>query len=276
MRTLTQRRVLRLVRAARERFRADDLGTQASAWAYTAYLSLFPLMLLALSVAGYVLAGRTEEELRDLLESLPGIGPLLERYLEGIVVAREGLGLIALGGVVWAATGLAGRTTAALARIFRTPDPGLVRRRLRALVSMLALGTLILAALILSSLVAGVELPGPLGLLGRVASLLGVAALELLFFLLSYRLLTPDQGLPIRDHLPGAIAMTVGWNALKLVGGLLVTRVVIRVSALYGTIGAVFGILVFLRVAAVMYLGAAELSALLREERAAGAGISAP
>jgi len=273
MGTLTQRRTLRLFRAARERFRADDLGTQASAWAYTAYLSLFPVMLLALSVAGYVLAGRTEEDLRELFETLPGIGPLLERYLDGIVVAREGLGLIALAGVVWTATGLAGRTTAALARIFRIPEPGLVRRRVRALVSMLALGGLLLAALALSSFVAGVELPGTLGLLGRIGSLLGVAVLELAFFLLSYRLLTPDGGPPVRDHVPGAIAMTVGWNVLKLIGGLVVARVVVRASALYGTIGAVFGVLVFLRLAAVLYLGAAELSALLREQRREPAGL---
>ncbi len=273
MGTLTQRRLVRVFRAARERFRADDLGTQASAWAYTAYLSLFPLMLLALSVAGYVFAGRTEEELRDLFETLPGIGPLLERYLDGIVVAREGLGLIALGGVAWAATGLAGRTASALARIFRTPDPGLVRRRLRALVSMLVLGALILGALVLSSLVAGIDLSGPLGNFGRVASFLGVAVLELAFFLLSYRLLTPEGGPAARDHLPGAIAMTLGWNALKLVGGIFVTRVVIRASALYGTIGAVFGVLVFLRVAAVMYLGAAELSALVREQRREPVGL---
>ncbi len=268
---IQRRRALALLRAARERFRGDDLGTQASAWAYTAYLSLFPAILLALSVAGYVLAGRAEEELREPVTSLPGIGPLLERSVEAIVPAREGLGVIALVGLAWAASGLAQRTSVALARIFRIPDPGLVRGRVRALVSIVAMGALILAALVLSGLVAGAALPGALGLVGRLASVLGLVALELVFFLLSYRLLTPGQGPPIRDHLPGAIAMTVGWNVLKLTAGLLVRRVVIRASALYGAIGAVFGVLVFLRVAAVVYLGAAVLSALLREERTAGA-----
>lgn len=149
--------------------------------------------------------------------------------------------MIALVGLAWAASGLAQRTSVALARIFRIPDPGLVRGRVRALVSIVAMGALILAALVLSGLVAGAALPGALGLVGRLASVLGLVALELVFFLLSYRLLTPGQGPPIRDHLPGAIAMTVGWNVLKLTAGLLVRRVVIGASALYGAIGAVFG-----------------------------------
>jgi len=48
----------------------------------------------------------------------------------------------------------------------------------------------------------------------------------------------------------------------------LVVAVVNRSSALYGAIGAVFGLLVFLRVAASLYLVGAELSALLAERRA--------
>jgi YihY family inner membrane protein len=269
MRTLAQGRLARLARAGTVRFKADDLGTQASAWAFIAYLSLFPLMLLGLSVAGFVLAGQTEDELRELLGDIPGIGPLIEQYLGGIVVARESLGVIAVVGLIWSASGLGNRSAAALALIFRISDPGLVRRRARAVLSMLALGALILGAILVTGLVPSLDVGGALGWLAAVASYAVVAAIEFAFFLVSYRLLTPTGGPPIRDHVPGAIAMTVCWGALKLVGGLFVTSVIVKASALYGTIGVVFGVLVFLRVAATAYLGSAELSAILREERAA-------
>jgi YihY family inner membrane protein len=268
MRTLAQGRVARLVRLGAARFKADDLGTQASAWAFIAYLSLFPLMLLAMSVAGFVLAGRAEDELRELFAAIPGIGPLLEQYLGGIVVARGSLGVIAVVGLVWSASGLGNRSAAALALIFRISDPGLMRRRARAVVSMFALGALILTAIIVTGLVPSLDVGGALGWVAALGSYAVVAAIEFGFFVLSYRLLTPTGGPPIRDHVPGAVVMTVGWSVLKLVGGLFVSSVIVKASALYGTIGVVFGVLVFLRVAATLYLGSAELSAILREARA--------
>jgi uncharacterized BrkB/YihY/UPF0761 family membrane protein len=142
---------------------------------------------------------------------------------------------------------------------------------------MLALGALILAAIIVTGLVPSFDVGGALGWIAAIGTYAVVAAIELGFFLLSYRLLTPVGGPPIRDHLPGAIVMTIGWSVLKLVGGLFVTSVIVKASALYGTIGVVFGVLVFLRVAATLYLSSAEVSALVREERAAGAaGATAP
>jgi len=276
MRTLAQTWLVRRLVAARERFRADDLGTQASALAFQAYLSMFPLMLLGLSAAGFLLSGDPADAVRRFFDAVPGIGPLLDRYLDQVVRARGSLGLIALGGVLWSATALAGRGTRSLARIFRLPDPGLLRRRVRALLSILALGALLLGALLLSGVVASVEVPGVSGVLRRMGSFVLIAALELAFFLLAYRLLTPEGGPGLGDHVPGALLMTLGWNALKLIGGLLVTRVVANASALYGTIGAVFGLLLFLRIATGLWLAGAELTAIVREERAAAAGISAP
>lgn len=273
MRTLAQTWLVRRLLAARRRFRADDLGTQASALAFQAFLSMFPLMLLGLSAAGFLLSGSPAETVRRFFDAAPGIGPLLERNLDQVVRARGSLGLIALGGVLWSATALAGRATRSLARIFRIQDPGLLRRRLRALAAIMVLGALLLTALVLSGVVANLEIPGASGLLGRLGSFVLIATVEFGFFLLSYRLLTPEGGRALADHLPGALLMVLGWSALKVVGGLLVARVVGQASALYGTIGAVFGLLVFLRVAAGLWLAGAELSALVREERREPAGL---
>lgn len=273
MRTLAQWRLVRRLLAARRRFRSDDLGTLASALAFQAFLSLFPLMLLGLSVAGFLLSGDPADTVRRFFDAVPGIGPLLDRNLDQVVRARGSLGLIALAGVLWSATALAGKGTRSLARIFRTHDPGLLRRRVRALVSILVLGALLLAALLLSGVVANLELPGGAGVLERLASWIAIAGFELAFFLLSYRLLTPEGGPGLRDHLPGALLMALGWTVLKLAGGLLVTRVVANASALYGTIGAVFGLLVFLRIATALWLAGAELTALVREERREPAGL---
>ena len=275
-RTLAQSRLGRRLLAALERFKADDLGTMAAALAFQAFLSLFPLMLLALSIAGFLLADDPAEWLRRFFDAVPGIGPLVERDLDAVVEARGGLGLIALAGVAWAASGLTGRASDALGRIFRVPGRNVVRRRARSLVAMLVLGAALFAALVASGAIAAIHAEGWWWLPVRALTLVAIAGLELAFFAGTYAVLTPAGGPALRDHLPGALLMTAGWEILKLVGGVLVVAVVNRSSALYGAIGAVFGLLVFLRVAASLYLVGAELSALLAEQRAAAGGVSPP
>jgi uncharacterized BrkB/YihY/UPF0761 family membrane protein len=92
------------------------------------------------------------------------------------------------------------------------------------------------------------------------------AALELGLFFLSYAVLTPP-GVAWRTHMPGAIVITVAWEVSQLLGGLLLTYLVHDATLLYGTIGAIVGLLVLLRIAAGLYLFGAELSAVLAERR---------
>jgi len=259
-----------------ERFRADDLGTMAAALAFQAFLSLFPILLLGLSIAGFLLGGNPAGWLRRFFDAVPGIGPLLDRNLEAIVRARGSLGIVALGGVAWAASGLTGRASDALGRIFRLPGRNVVRRRVRSLLALLLLGAALLAALLVSGTIAAIHAEGWWSLPVRGLTLVALAGLELAFFAGTYAVLTPPGGPPVRAHLPGAALITVGWGILKLVGGVTIATVVTRSGVLYGTIGAVFGLLVFLRVATSLYLVGAELSAVLAEQRAAAGGISPP
>ena len=89
-------------------------------------------------------------------------------------------------------------------------------------------------------------------------------------FLLAYTTLTPGH-LGWRVHLPGATAMTAGWVVFKLIGGVVLSAYVTRATLLYGTIGAVVGLLLLLRVASALFVYGAELSAIVAERRAAAA-----
>ena len=66
----------------------------------------------------------------------------------------------------------------------------------------------------------------------------------------------------------GAVAFAIGWAALEQVGTLYVAKVVARATALYGAIGAIFGLLAFLYAALWLFLLAAELSQAMRERDA--------
>ena len=77
-------------------------------------------------------------------------------------------------------------------------------------------------------------------------------AMEFGLFLLAYAVLHRHDRLEI--HLPGAAVMTIGWGLFKLAGGLLLAYYVSRATLLYGTIGAVVGLLLFLRLASGLFV----------------------
>ena len=58
----------------------------------------------------------------------------------------------------------------------------------------------------------------------------------------------PNRRVPLRALVPAALVGGFGLEALKVVGGILVPRLVANSSELYGTIGAVFALLVWLLV----------------------------
>ena len=94
-----------------------------------------------------------------------------------------------------------------------------------------------------------------------------------LFFLVCYRLLVPGPQ-PFRDLLPAALVCATGWTILQGLGSWFIARQVAQWSVLYGTIATVFGVLLFLRIAAWAFLAGAELAVTLSARRPAGTGRS--
>ena len=82
------------------------------------------------------------------------------------------------------------------------------------------------------------------------------------FFLVCYVLLVPGRQ-RVRDLVPAALVCAVGWTVLQGIGSWFIARQVAHWSALYGTIATVFGVLLFLRIAAWIFLAGAELAAAL-------------
>ena len=253
--TLAQSRLPSLARAAFARFNQDDVDTQAAALAYQLFLSALALSLVGLAVIGLLerlvpfdLPAGSEEQFANLSSGSPV------------------LGVVSLLALLWTASALANRASRALAVVFRTGPESAVRRRLRAVATTLGLIILLGALPVLTGIVAAIReaaaVEEPLRLLGFAAT----AALEFGLFWLAYAVLTPGT-IGWVAHLPGAIVMTIAWELFKLVGGLLLAYFVSRSTLLYGTIGAVAGLLVFLRLGAGVFLLGAELSALLRDER---------
>ena len=252
MATLAQSRLAALARDVRERYRADDVGTHAAALAYQLFLST-----LALSLVGLAVMGLAEDLLPfDLPEGT-------QEQFANLTGASATLGIVSFVALLWTASALAGRASNALRVVFRTGREGAVRGGLRAVGTTLGLIVVVGALPVVTGVVTAVRVAAGIETPFRILGLAATAALEFGLFLAAYTVLTPGR-LGWRTHLPGALGMTAGWGLFKLAGGLLLTYYVSRATLLYGTIGAVVGLLLFLRLAGWLFLSAAEVSAALR------------
>jgi len=96
----------------------------------------------------------------------------------------------------------------------------------------------------------------------KVLGLLGSAAVDLVLFAASFRLLTTAQ-VTTRQVLPGALLATGCWLGLQALGGVYVRQVLAGSSQTYGGFAAVAGLLSWLLIASQLILLAAELNVVL-------------
>jgi membrane protein len=247
----------------------DDLGTHAGALTYASMLSIPPLLLFAVSVTGFVLAGNAgaQSAIVDAITNLfpselsSGARTLVAKQLSAAVTGRVSVGILGIAVLLWSASALASRLRRALGTIFGTERTGLLTGRLAGMV----IGVLTVAAILglaaLTEVAAFAARIGQAAIVVRLASGLAIVAGELVFFLLLYRALTPGHGPRLLDHLPGTVIFTLSWEALKLIGGFYFGRVIARSSALYGAVGSLFGLVGFLYATSWLLLLGAECSA---------------
>jgi membrane protein len=246
----------------------DDVSTHAAALTYAAFLSVVPMIVLGLAVTGELLRWNASEGewFARLIDAVPGLEPLVAAQENALRQSATSLGLIGLVGVLWTASVLSSRATRALAVVFGLPRRSVVNR-VRSLGVTIGLGIALFVSLALTGVVLGLQLGGLLSLPTRILSSIALFLLEVAFFTLAYWVLTPRRELRFVDHLAGGILMAIGWNVLKYLGAFFIDRAISRASAVYGTLGAIFGLLLFIRLTMWLFMYGAEVTSIARRTR---------
>lgn len=264
-------RVLTPALALEEQTTADALGIQAGSLTYGAFLSIPPALLIVGSVLGFVLAGDPEAQARvvdRIAHAIPGLEPFVSDFLKSAIDGRASVGLLGLVALTWTASGFAARARFALGAIFRTARPGLVTGRFAAIWQGLPVVVGLMASIAAMGIAGG--LGDGSGAVWRAGTEVLVLAASFVVFLFAYRVLTPGDGPTLRGHVKGALLFTVGFAIARAVGETYVANVVTRATALYGAIGAIFGLLAFLYATMWLFLLGAELSRFSAERHEAG------
>jgi membrane protein len=204
----------------------DNVTGLAGMVAFNLLLSVFPLALLALFVAGRVLESRELEQsiLQDLRQLFPtATDTTLTRALERVRDSSTGLGVVALVSSVWIGSSFWGALDTAYCRIYHVRCRGWLEQKRFAL-AMLVVVLLFMAATVavptVQSLLRSSANDLPLGL-SDVPDLLYwvtlAAGLALLFLILCIVYWTvPNRLVPWRAIWPGAAAATVAIGVVDI------------------------------------------------------------
>ena len=246
-----------------KKFGDDQAGNLAALIAYYAFVSIFPLLLVLVTVLDLTLQNNPELRARVLdsaLSQYPVIGEQLRSNVHSL--NETGLALaIGLIGTFLGARGVATAVQNALNSAWEVPQaerPSFPWSLLRSLGLILVVGPGEIATIGLSGLAGGTGhvLTGGGA---RVAAVAVSLVLNALLFWLAFRLGTARQ-VRTRDLLLGAIIAAVAWQLLQLLGGYVVAHQLARNSALYGAFAIVLGLIAWFYLQAQITLYAVELN----------------
>jgi membrane protein len=253
-------RGLSFLAAVLKKFGEDRAGQLAALIAYYGFFSLFPLLLVFVTVLGFVLEGNPsaqESVLHSTLSQFPIIGQQLQRNVHSLTGSGVGLA-IGVAGSLLAGLGITGAAQNAFDEVWNVPHkdrPNLFTWRLRGLGLLVSLGALT----ILSTVVAGYVAAGGPSAVATIGGVLIALAVNLLLFFTAFRLLT-SRDVPTRELLPGVVLAAVLWQILQHLGGYYVEHVVRHAKETSGLFAFVLGLLTWLYLGSQVTLFAMELN----------------
>ena len=269
-------RTVTVVRGVAAGAQSDRVTFIAAGLAYYAFISLIPLLLLALVVTSFLgddelVAALVAEVSRTLGQ---GAGEALRDALAG-AAGRGGATIFGLAVFLWSGLKLFRGLDIAFSEVYGDPGPDTILDQLRnATITLGAVGIGVAATVVAGAAITSLDIDWVLAgrsVVGVVGSLGLVAALTVAFLPLYYVL--PGVDLPVREAVPGAVLAAVGWTALQT--GFRLYAAVAGSYEAYGVIGGVLLLVTFLYFGGLILLLGAVLNAVLAGRADERTGVAA-
>ena len=247
-----------------KKFGDDQAGNLAALVAYYAFASIFPLLLVLVTVLNIVLRNHpalTAELEHGAVKNYGALGTYLTSNVHSFTETGPALAI----GILltfFGARGIANAMQNALNSVWEIPKadrPGFPWSYLRSFSLILVVGLGEIATSVLSSFISGGDiLPGfAIAILATLVTLL----LNIGLFWLAFRLATAKT-ITWRELRLGAIMGGIVWQILQLVGGYYIGHQLAHSQSLYGsTFGIVLGLMawLYLQAEATLYVAEANV-----------------
>lgn len=256
---------LRVLWTAAQRTIKADTAVMASAIAYFALFSLFPLILLSISIASYGFGPETDQHIIvQRLEFLaPALSQLLGENIDQIIRARGSASGVALIGLIWSASSVFYTLTHTLNQIWhsRQSRAAWKRRGLAILFVLAFVGPTLFLISLAGSVLSNLRFWLPdliLPLRGEISVALTIL-LDIALFMAVYMLL-PRGTSTWREILPGAMGAGLLWELAKKTFLAFVATYISISNLVYGTVAAIIAFLVWAYVGSLIFLFGAYVS----------------
>jgi membrane protein len=270
MKRLQWRTLLALAKDAFRGWKEDNCLSMGAALAFYSMLSLAPLLVLVVSIAGLVIGRDEAREL--LLTQMSGLvgetgGQGIQTLLDSASSRKEGLlqGALSFGMLLIGATTVLGELQDDLNRIWKSTAKkasgiwGQLRKRLLSFGLIVALGFLMLVSLVVSAAISyiGSQWLGGSEVAGQFLVLAASLLLMTAIFALTFKVL-PNRKIPWSDVLLGAFATAVLFSIGKFLIGLYIGKS--AVASDFGAAGTLVVVIVWVYYSSQIFFMGAQLT----------------
>lgn len=247
-----------------KKFGDDQTNLYVTSIGWYGFVAIYPLLLVVITIFGYVGAASLGKSVVRTLHEFPVIGqqfnPSGTSSLHGNVFALV-IGVI---GLIYGAQGVTQNAQMAMAQVWNIPQverPNFVRSLGRSVVGLVAI-----AATFALNAVGGTYATGTGKSVGlRVGVIAAMLVMNILLYAVTFRALTA-KSVRTRWLFPGAVLAATAFTLLITVGTGLLAHQVRHSSATYGQFGVVIGLVGVLFLLAKFSLYGAELNVVLARQ----------
>jgi membrane protein len=257
-------RPTRLALDVQDRYSELHGGELASAITLSVFLSLLPLLIVAIAVLGFFSAASSKDLAKEVVENLQldrssQTAELITEAMRTAESSRKAASVVGLAGLLWSGLGVVNALQYAWNTAWQVPGRGLKDKAI-GVGWLLGGGMLFVASFAVSA--ASQLLPW---FLEPVGILIGLATGVGLWLWTAHTL--PNRRVGWRALIPGALLGAVGFEILKVLASFVVPRIVASSSDLYGPVGVVFAVLAWLLLFGRLVVYAAVMEVVVWERR---------
>ena len=247
-----------------KKFSEDQSANLAAMIAFWAFFSVFPLLLVLVTLLALFLpASDKDAVLGHVAQLFPLLNPNTIKGLSGAWWTI----VLGLATALWSGSGVVRTAQFAFNSVWGTePDqqPGLVKQITRSISVLATVGLGLVITTLLSGLVASSASGVNLGAVGRVGGYVLSLALDVGIFVAAFRILT-ERDVTTRDVLPGALLSGISFFVLEALSTLIISRYLKNAQSTYGQFATVITILWWFYLQSMITLLGAQLNVVLKE-----------
>jgi uncharacterized BrkB/YihY/UPF0761 family membrane protein len=245
-----------------KKYSDDSAGTLVVALGWYGFTAIYPLLLVIVTVFGFIGAKSLGTGVINQLHQFPVIGAQFNPGKGSSTLHGSVFGLIiGVLGLVYGSLGVTNTAQQVMSQVWNVPQidrPGFLPRLQRSLVGLLVIG----ASFVVSAVASGLADGSGRSWAIRIPVIVALLVVNTGFYYATFRILTPND-VESRLLRPGAVTGAVFFTFLTTVGTGLVQHELKHTTNTYGALASVIGVVVYLLLLAKLSVYAAELNPVL-------------